>query len=115
MKQNTCCSNIQLFSDDTVLTVSKDIIDSDFFIDGWHFTILTDDETVFICKISEDRRGIQIVHSRDKSNFAEYFRNRLGVASGAFVTKEDLERYGRTDVVFYKLDDEHYYMDFSVR
>ena len=26
----------------------------------------------------------------------------------------DLERYGRTDVDFYKLDDEHYYMDFSV-
>jgi hypothetical protein len=35
------------------------------------------------------------------------------LANGAFVKKQDLERYGRTDVVFYKIGDE-YYMDFSV-
>jgi hypothetical protein len=43
----------------------------------------------------------------------EYFRHRLGLPSGALVTKEDLIRYGRTDVEFYKIDDETYYMNFE--
>jgi hypothetical protein len=44
----------------------------------------------------------------------EYFRNRMGLANGAFVTRKDLKLYGRDDVKFYKFDDENYYMDFSV-
>ena len=44
----------------------------------------------------------------------EYFRNRLGLYNGAYVTTEDLRKYGRTDVAFYKIDEEQYYMDFSV-
>ena len=30
------------------------------------------------------------------------------------ISKEDLEKYGRTDVAFYKFDDENFFMDFSV-
>lgn len=30
----------------------------------------------------------------------EYFRNRLGLANGAYVTAADLRSYGRTDVTF---------------
>ena len=44
----------------------------------------------------------------------EYFRNRLGLANGAYVTATDLRSYGRTDVTFIKIDEEHYYMDFSI-
>ena len=44
----------------------------------------------------------------------EYFRNRLGLANGAYVTVADLRSYGRTDVTFIKIDEEHYYMDFSI-
>ena len=29
-------------------------------------------------------------------------------------SEEDMEHYGRTDVDFYKIDEETYYMDFSV-
>ena len=36
------------------------------------------------------------------------------LAEGAKVTKDDLERYGRTDVTFTKIEDELFYMDFSV-
>ena len=43
----------------------------------------------------------------------EYFRNRLDLANGAFITKADLERYGRTDVTFIKVDDEQYFMSFA--
>jgi hypothetical protein len=49
------------------------------------------------------------------AQIGEYFRNRLGLANGAYVWKKDLEAYGRTDVTFYKLDDEQFYMDFSVQ
>lgn len=35
------------------------------------------------------------------------------IANGAYVHTSDLKAYGRTDVVFYKIDDEQYYMDFS--
>lgn len=56
--------------------------------------------------------GIETPHNN--SLIGEYFRNRLGLPNGAFVKKEDLIRYGRTDVTFYKIDDENYYMDFSV-
>ena len=44
----------------------------------------------------------------------KYFRYRLNVANGKFVTKEDLINYGRTTVDFYKIDEEQYQMDFSV-
>ena len=44
----------------------------------------------------------------------EYFRGRIERANGAYVSLQDLEVYGRTDVTFYKIDDEEYYMDFSV-
>jgi len=40
--------------------------------------------------------------------------NRLGIPSGHPVTKNDLHRYGRADIDFYKIDDETYFMDFSV-
>ena len=48
------------------------------------------------------------------AQLGEYFRNRLNLANGAFISKSDLEKYGRSDITFYKLDDEQYYMDFSV-
>ncbi|MEI7485483.1 MAG: hypothetical protein WCK13_12300 [Ignavibacteriota bacterium] len=44
----------------------------------------------------------------------EYFRNRINVANGAPVSTQDLLDYGRTDATFYKIDDETYFMDFSV-
>lgn len=39
---------------------------------------------------------------------------RLGLANGELVKTEDLVKYGRTDVTFIKIDEEQYYMDFSV-
>ena len=45
---------------------------------------------------------------------SEYFRMRLDLPNGFFITKEHLEQYG-TDVDFYKIDNETYYMDYSVK
>lgn len=78
-----------------------------------HFTVLTDDGKVLICTRAQDN-GKAIHTPHNNSLIGEYFRNRLDVHNGAFVKKEDLLRYGRTDVIFYKIDDETYLMDFSV-
>ena len=78
-----------------------------------HFTVVTDDMKSLVLRV--EQQGNKAITTPEKnSKLGEYFRYRLGLPNGAFVTKEDLIRYGRTDVDFYKIDDEQYYMDFSV-
>jgi hypothetical protein len=76
------------------------------------FTVLTDDGKSLICVIAQQGdKGIETPNNN--SDLGLYFRERLGLESGAFVTREDLDRYGRTDVTFCKMDNETYYMDYS--
>ncbi|WP_228378534.1 restriction endonuclease PLD domain-containing protein [Treponema endosymbiont of Eucomonympha sp.] len=90
---------------------------SDFFPPKpQHFTVVTDDSKSFICKRAQKDEKGQCIHTpHNNSLLGEYFRNRLSLPNGAFVTRADLDRYGRTDVLFYKFDSENYYMDFSVQ
>lgn len=79
-----------------------------------HFTVLTDDNKVLIC--TRAQQNDKAIHTpQNNSLIGEYFRYRLGVPSGNPVTKMDLTRYGRTDVDFYRIDEETYFMDFSVQ
>lgn len=78
-----------------------------------HFTAITDDRKQLTLRV-EQQNDKAITTPERNSDLGEYFRNRLGLPNGAFVTRNDLEAYGRTNVTFYKLDDETYYMDFSV-
>lgn len=78
-----------------------------------HFTAITDDRKQLTLRV-EQQNDKAIATPERNSDLGEYFRNRLGLANGAFVTRNDLDAYGRTDVTFYKLDDETYYMDFSI-
>ncbi|MEY3787977.1 MAG: hypothetical protein RLZ75_2184 [Pseudomonadota bacterium] len=78
-----------------------------------HFTINTDDGQIIICtRAQQNGKAIHTPHNN--SLIGEYFRNRLGVALGELVTMKHLLDYGRTDIDFYKIDDENYYMDFSI-
>lgn len=78
-----------------------------------HFTVLTDDNKVLICtRAQQNGKAIHTPHNN--SLIGEYFRYRLSVPSGNPITKADLLRYGRTDIDFFKIDDETYFMDFSV-
>ena len=78
-----------------------------------HFTIHTDDGKILICtRAQENGKAIHTPHNN--SLIGEYFRFRLGVANGNTVTMADLTGYGRTDIDFYKIDEENYFMDFSV-
>jgi hypothetical protein len=66
-----------------------------------------------ICVRAQD--GGKGLHTTlNNSLLGTYFRYRLGVKEGEFVTKEHLLKYGRTDVTFYKIDNENYLLDFSV-
>lgn len=78
-----------------------------------HFTVLTDDNKVLICtRAQQNGKAIHTPHNN--SLIGEYFRHRLNIPSGCPVTKVALNRYGRTEIDFCKIDDETYFMDFSV-
>lgn len=95
------------------ISLPSKIAKSGFFpLEKRHFTAITDDRHQLILRI-EQQNDKAITTPARNSDLGEYFRNRLGLANGAFVTRADLEKYGRTDVVFMKLDEETYYMDFS--
>lgn len=86
---------------------------SGFFpLNKQHFTVITDDNKSLVLRV-EQQNDKAITTPENNSRIGEYFRNRLGVSNGAPVWRSDLERYGRTDVTFYKYDDEQFYMDFS--
>lgn len=98
------------------IQLSPKIYHSDFFpIKPQHFTVITDDSKTFICtRAQKGNEGQAIQTPHNNSLLGEYFRHRLGIKSGAFITKRKLEEYGRTDIEFFKFDNENYYMDFSV-
>ncbi|MCU0350617.1 MAG: NgoFVII family restriction endonuclease [Flavobacterium sp.] len=97
------------------INIPAEIGRSGFFPERFEpFMVLTDDNKELICVRAQDN-GKGLHTTLNNSHMGEYFRYRLGLPSGAFVTKADLLRYGRTDVDFYKIDDETYYMDFSVK
>lgn len=86
---------------------------TDFFPElRTHFTVLTDDNKVIICTRAQSE-GKAIHSPNDNAEIGLYFRRRLSVEPGVMILKEDLERYGRTDVCFTKIDEETFFMDFS--
>lgn len=87
----------------------------------WHFfpdrnipfTARTDDgERLTLKVVGTSARSLVTVNSYRVLN--EYLRGRLGVPLDVRVTKEELERYGRTDIVFRK-ENGQYALDFSKR
>jgi len=98
------------------LQLSPAVYRSNFFpVRTVNFTVLTDDDRSFICtRAQKDENGQAIETPQNNSLLGEYFRNRLELANGAFISRADLDNYGRTDVTFYKIDDETFYMDFSI-
>lgn len=89
------------------------IAKSGFFpLEKRHFTVITDDRHQLTLRV-EQQNNKAITTPVRNSDLGEYFRNRLGLANGAYVTRADLDKYGRTNVKFVKLDDETFFMDFS--
>jgi hypothetical protein len=64
--------------------------------------------------VAEGANGKQITTPNGNWKLGRYLRKRLGLKSGVKVKIEDFEKYGRSDVVFYKKTSNLYYLDFSV-
>lgn len=80
---------------------------------GQRFRVITDDGVEFNV-VRAQAGGKAIETPENNSLLGAYLRSRVGLKSGAFVTRSDLEGYGRTDIEFTKVDTVTYYMDFSV-
>lgn len=97
------------------ISLPAPIARSGFFpLEGQHFTAITDDRHQLVLRVEQEKDKAITTPARN-SDLGEYFRSRLGLSNGAFVTRAALDTYGRTDVAFVKFDDETYYMDFSVQ
>lgn len=83
-----------------------------FPLNKQHFMAVTDDGHNLLLRV-EQQNNKAITTPLSNAQLGEYFRNRLGLSNGAFVTKQNLLDYGRIDVTFFKIDDEEFYMDFS--
>lgn len=87
---------------------------SGFFpLNKQHFLVVTDDHHTLQLRV-EQQNNKAITTPASNALLGEYFRNRLGLPNGSYIKKENLLAYGRSDVTFYKIDEEQYYMDFSV-
>lgn len=85
----------------------------DFFpARGVHFEVETDDGEILYCVRAQDE-GKAIETSLDNSVLGRYFRRRLGLQPGQFVTLQDLDNYGARYVTFVKLDPETYRLVFA--
>ena len=76
------------------------------------FTVLTDDQQSMILAAAQ-QRGKALHSIKNNSELGLYFRRRLNLQPGEYVRYEHLEKYGRFDVEFTKIDSETFYMDFS--
>lgn len=85
-----------------------------FFSTNCHFMALTDDGHTLILRV-EQQGNKALTTPLNNSLLGEYFRTRLNLSNGQLIARDDLEKHGRTDVVFAKIDDELFYMDFSPR
>lgn len=96
------------------IPVPAPVVRSGFFpTDGRHFSVLTDDKKQLIMRLEQD--GCKAMTTPLKNSLlGEYIRNRIGVTNGEYIEYQHLLDYGRTDVKFYQLDEEQYFMDFSV-
>lgn len=95
------------------LSIRKDARKEGFLPDrNFTFSLLTDDSVALDCVVQQDGRKA-ISTTNNNSEIGRYFRERLGVESGKLVLKDDLIKYGRTDFILRKIDDETFMLDFS--
>lgn len=75
------------------------------------FKVVAKDFPPFLMRVAQ--AGNKGIHSAENNALlGQFFRKRLGVPSGTFITKEMLEKYGKTYVFFKKYDNEIYVLDF---
>jgi hypothetical protein len=76
------------------------------------FTLLTDDGIPLNCTVQQ--QGRKSITTTDNSILGKYIRKRIDVPEGSKIEVEDLIKYGRTDFILKKIDDETFLFDFSI-
>ncbi|MST69753.1 restriction endonuclease PLD domain-containing protein [Mogibacterium kristiansenii] len=95
------------------IPLPRKVAQSGFFpLEKQHFLVVTDDHHTLQLRV-EQQNDKAITTPASNALLGEYFRNRLGLGNGEYIEKRHLLAYGRMDVMFYKIDEEQYYMDFS--
>lgn len=75
------------------------------------FRVVTSDYGTFHMRMAQaNNKAIHVAESN--AILGEWLRKRLGIKSGEFITKDMLEKYGKTSVVFRKYEDGTYLLDF---
>lgn len=120
---NWCFADAHVCKNDAYFALRKSFFREhpDFFPpQGSVFTGIWDDGTQmkFLLEgtqdIDDEIAPKQISTDGDKSILGAYMRDRLGVPSGHFITRADLDRYGRDSVEVTKIDEYTFAFDFSV-
>lgn len=75
------------------------------------FKVVPKDFPPFFMRVAQ--QGNKGLHSAENNALlGKFFRQKLGIPSGTFITKEMLEGYGKTYVVFKKYENNIYVLDF---
>ena len=93
------------------IPIPASVAKSNFFPPkGVHFQVTTGDGHAFICTVAQD--GSKALETPfDNSILGKYIRERLGVELGAFVSVEDLNRFGANAIKVTRLDSDSYHLD----
>lgn len=99
--------------DQAYIPVPSGIAKTKFFPEkGVHFQVITDDGEAFICTVAQE--GDKALETpSDNSILGKYFRKKLGLPSGAFIQKEDLQAFGSNLVRIFKDTDDCYRLSFQ--
>ena len=98
--------------DQAYLAIPKKLREDSFFPDrGTNFNVITDDGKSFTMRCAQDA-GKALHTPESNAILGEYLRDRLDVASGEFVTEKHLKKYGNSEIIFTRIDDDTYFMDF---
>ena len=80
---------------------------------GQQFTVRFDDGFEFVAAVAQ--ANDKALHSVESNAIiGQYIRQRMNLSDGEIVTAKHFESYGRDDIAVFKIDDETFYMDFSV-
>lgn len=101
--------------DQAYLQLTPDVYRSNFFpVKKNYFIAETDDgETLIFNRGQKGEDGCALETPDDNAKLGRYLRKRLGISYGKKIEKKDIENYGRSSIIFYKIDDMHYKFDFS--
>lgn len=91
-----------------------DVYRSDFFPKKpQHFNVKTDDgQTLVFTRAQKTEEGTALQTPEDNSLFGKYLRNRMGIPYGESITKQDILKYGCSEITFFKINNQ-FFLDFS--